>query len=630
MSKSKVKTSVEGLIISHGIEKGEACFVVFPSSSSASAETLSARKPGKEVDRFEKGTQVLVKELGKTIERLKKDSYLKDAEIIQTHIILLEDKGFHRRVKEKIKTRRLTAESAIEKTMQEILEALESSGSPLFSERASDFRDIVMRLKSKLARKEASPLKKYLKKFQNPVVITKELLPSLVLEARKEGVKAILIENGTSLSHAAILAKSFAIPVLKIENLYELGLKDKDEVLVDAAKGRLVIQPGKEEIDRMRTLKESRDALEPSSLPMKIWINIVDPTQMSSEDLESVEGIGLYRTESLFMEKKIDFPDEDEQYRVYSILFEKAGDRPVTIRTLDIGGDKTVPYFSFGPQENPYLGFRAHRIYRFHQEIFITQMRAILRAAAYSSNLRVMYPMIENVDELLFVQNLLKEAVRSLRKEGIRHNREFRQGVLVEVPSAVWDFRRLLGLVDFAGLGTNDLLQYFFAVDRNNANVAGAYGPESPTSLRMLKGLVETAKELDKPLNICGEIASDVHFLPLLVGLGFEHISIDFHAMPSVKETLAGLDISSCKQVLQACLEVEKAGDVRTILKKFNPLNNKMRVEVPSERQGELIDPVCKMVVHTEGNELIAQYEGNRYYFCSKRCRDKFLSEKGG
>lgn len=461
------------------------------------------------------------------------------------------------------------------------------------------------------------------------MVVIKELFPSLVLEAKNFGVNAFIVEKGTDLSHAAILAKSFGIPVLRVENINKLGLRHNTEVFVDANNGKLVISPKEEDLTAIHSEKFSEYGSKIPQLPIKIWINITDPLQVSRKDMDNVEGIGLYRTETLFMEKEDDFPSEDDQFHIYSSLFKRSKDRPVTIRTLDIGGDKSLPYFSLGPQDNPYLGFRAHRIYRYHPEIFINQMRAILRAGVNAGELRILYPMIEDMDELLFVQSLLSEAIQSLKVEGIKYRKNFMQGVLIEVPSAVWNFKELLAHVDFASVGTNDLLQYFFAVDRNNANVSKSILHESPISLKMLKNLIETSKELHKPLNICGEIASDIHFLPLLVGMGFEHISIDFHSIPSVQEILVSLDLAACKKLLQVCLEAEKASEVRAILEKSNPPNKKY-IPISMEEHREHIDPVCKMVIHTEGNELIVQYEGHRYYFCSKQCRKKFLLEKGG
>jgi len=620
------KRVIKGQIISPGVAKGEVCFINFTFTSPSSKDNLSGSDAAKEITRFEKEADSVINELEDAVKKLQKDSFFEEAEIIQFHIFLLKDARFHRRVHEKIKTNRPVAEVALEHIMQEMLEVLESSESLVFSQRAADVKDVVTRLKKKLAKEDSAIFDKSLKNVNNPVVTTKELFPSLVLEKKKEGVNAFIVERGTSLSHAAILAKSFGLPVLKVENLYSLGLRNNIEVFVDAIKGKVVINPHGDEIVEANELTFRLSEIDKTKLPIKIWINIVDPLQIIKEDLEGVEGVGLYRTEILFMEKEDDFPTEDEQFQIYSSLFKESKDFPVTVRTLDIGGDKTLPYFSFGPQENPYLGFRAHRIYRFHPEIFITQLRVILRAGADACCLRILYPMIENVDELLFVQSLLKQAIRSLKDEGMKYKKNFLQGILVEVPSAVWSFRELLRYVDFASVGTNDLLQYFFAVDRNNANVCSSYWPESPVSLRMLKSMVETAKELNKPLSICGEIASDVHFLPLLVGLGFEHISIDFHTIPSARKILSSLDVSACRRLIQECLNAEKTDDVKIILDEFNSFYEKY--EPPSLRENnELVDPICKMVVHKDGNKLIVDRDGRRYYFCSKQCRDKFIGK---
>ncbi len=618
------KRVIKGQIISPGVAKGEVCLFNFTFTSPSSKDNLSGSDADEEIARFEKEVDYVINELEEAVKKLQKDSFFEEAEIIQFHIFLMKDARFHRRVHEKIKTNRPVAEVALEHILQELLEVLDSSESLVFSQRAADVKDIVTGMKKKLTKEDSVIFNKSLKDLNNPVLTTKELIPSLVLEAKKEGVNAFIVEKGTSLSHAAILAKSFGLPVLKVENLYSLGLRNNIEVFVDAINGKVVINPHEDEIIEASGLTFRLSEIDKTKLPIKIWINIVDPLKIIKEDLEGVEGVGLYRTEILFMEKEDDFPTEDEQVHIYSSLFKKSKDFPVTVRTLNIGGNKTIPYFSFGPQEDYYLGFRAHRIYRFHPEIIITQMRAILRAGADASGLRILYPMIGNVDELLFVQNLLRQAIRSLKNERMEYNKNFLQGILVEVPSAVWDFKELLRYVDFASVGTNDLLQYFFAVDRNNANVGRSCWPESPVSLRMLKSMVETAKELHKPLSICGEIASDVHFLPLLVGLGFEHISIDFHIIPSARKILYSLDVSACRQLIHECLKAEKTDDVKIILDEFNSFYEKY--EPPSLRENnEFVDPICKMAVHRDGNKLIVDRDGRRYYFCSKRCRDKFI-----
>ncbi len=450
------KRILEGEIISSGVAVGILCFVDFRPDPGACSETINHRDVAKEISRFDKEVDSVIKELRESIEILREDSLSEEAEIIQTHIAILEDDiGFRGRVHEKIKVNRLAAEIALEHVLQEITALLESSENMLFAQRAADFRDIEMRLKRKLNREDSVIFSELLRDIEEPIVAVRELLPSLVLESRSKGVCGFVVEQGTSLSHAAILAKSFGFPVLRIEGFHSLGIGDKEPVLVDAVRGMMLIGPDEEDIDcAAMPTQETRPLGHETPLPAKLWLNLVDETQIEENDLVGIEGIGLYRTEFLFMQSRGGFPTEDEQLAVYSSLLRKCRDVPVTIRTLDIGGDKGLPYFSFGPQENPYLGLRAHRIYRFHPEIFITQIRAILRAGIDVDNLRILYPMIETLDDLCFVQGLLQKAIQSLESDGMEYRSDFQEGVLIEVPSAVWNVRELLSCVDFAGVGT--------------------------------------------------------------------------------------------------------------------------------------------------------------------------------
>lgn len=624
-----VKKDIKGEIISPGIAEGILRFVNLRLDtviSKDSKDSVALQDVAREIARFEEEVGSTIQELSEAIRILEKEAFFKEAEIIRTHILMLRDSQFQKRVQEKIKAGRLAAEIALERVLEEMVEVLESSENMVFVERAGDLKDIGMRLRKKLNREDRDIFREVLKNVSNPVVITKELFPWLVLEGREEGVKAFIVAQGTALSHAAILAKSFGLPVVKLEGLYSLGLESDTRVFVDAIKGRVLIEPSEEEIVEIESLPSGKYELREPQSPVKIWLNIVDPLQVKEEDLKDVEGIGLYRTEVLFMKKDEDFPSEDEQYIVYSSLFKKCKGYPVTIRTLDIGGDKTLPYFSFGPQENPYLGFRAHRIYRFHPEIFVTQIRAILRAGVQIDGLRILYPMIESVDDLHFVQALLTKAINSLKEEGIEFKENFWQGVLIEVPSAVWSLPELLRYVDFASVGTNDLLQYIFAVDRNSANVYNIYQPEKPVVLKVLKALVDIAKSLDKPLSICGEIASDINFLPLLVGLGFNTLSVDSHTVKQTRQYLLSLDVPACKRLIQACLNAERTDEVKILLSKFNSFY-KGKESKPTRKGDEFIDPVCNMVVHTQGNELFVIHDGRKYYFCRRQCRDEFVKK---
>ena len=620
------KRILEGEIISSGVGVGILCFVDFRPDPGAYSKTIGHRDIAKEISRFDKEVDSVINELRESIEILRADSLSEEADIIQAHIAILEDDiGFRGRVHEKIKANRLAAEIALEHVLQEITALLESSENMLFAQRAADFRDVEMRLKRKLNREDSVIFSELLRDIEEPIVAVRELLPSLVLESRSKGVCGFIVEQGTSLSHAAILAKSFGLPVLRIEGFHSLGIGDKEPALVDAVRGMMLIGPDEEDIDcAIMPVQETHTAEHKTDLPAKLWLNVFDELQIEEDDLVGIEGVGLYRTEFLFMQSRGGFPTEDEQFTIYSSLLRKCRDVPVTIRTLDVGGDKGLPYFSFGPQENPYLGLRAHRIYRFHPEIFITQIRAMLRAGIDVDNLRILYPMIETLDDLFFIQGLLAEAIQSLESDGMEYRSDFQEGVLLEVPSAVWNVKELLNCVDFASVGTNDLFQYLFAVDRNNANVREAYKPESPVALRVLEQIVNTARELNKSVSICGEIASDICFVPVLVGLGFENLSIELQTVPTVRRYLSSLAVSKCKELVAECLGAKRTEEVKAALDRFNSVSREPDLS-NLQSSSEFIDPICKMVVNRSDNRWIATRDGNEFHFCCKGCRDRFM-----
>lgn len=624
-----VTRSIKGEIIAPGIVVGELCFNGFTWDSPRDVVGVSKQEIGVEIKRFESEADALVRELEETVRKLDGNSLVEEAEIIKTHIMMLQDKGFHRSVHERIASDLLAAETALEHVLKEMVETLKKSEDLLFSERAADLSNLLIRLGKKLRKEEETILLDSVRGIEKPVVVTKELFVSLVLEAQELHVLGFIVEQGTVFSHAAIIAKSFGIPVLKVKNVFRSGIENRAGVLLDADRGRFVISPSELEMREIVPTRREEPPATASGPPVKIWINIVDPLQIRSKDLEGLAGIGLYRTEVLFMKWKEDFPSEEEQYQVYASLFAKCPNLPVTVRTLDIGGDKTLPYFSLGPQDNPYLGLRAHRIYRYHPEILITQIRALLRAAFPGGTLRILYPMIEGLEELLFVQDLLQRSVDSLRDEGREYQNRFQQGLMLEVPSAVWDLARMFPRIDFISLGTNDLLQYFFAMDRNNANVSRLFPSESPVVLRLLRSIVDQARAAGKSLNICGEVASDVRFLPFLIGLGFEQLSIDLNAVEKVRNLLARLETPFCRELVDKCLLAETAPEVRKIMEAFYRSWG-LEIESPAIlAEPEVIDPICKMSVHTQGNKFRVVRQDETYYFCSQQCLDKFIKMEG-
>ncbi len=576
-----------------------------------------------ELNRFAQHIDGLTQELNQMIAELEAESANVQAEIVRTHLYLINDHRFHQDVRHEIRDHFLSAETAIETVLRRIIAVFEQSNNNIMVERASDIRDIIARLSRRIHRQHHRALAA-LGEGEAVVLAVKELLPSVVLEARNSRVVGFVVERGSGLSHASILAKSLGFPVLRVDDLESLQVAQDELVLVNATEGVFVVAPEPERIMQIAVGAPTASVLDQAGLPVRLWVNVADPAQVTPELADRIAGVGLYRTEVLFMEQIEDFPSEQQQYETYKMLFDTCRpDQIVTVRTADIGGDKTLPYFPLGPQENPFLGVRANRVYREHPEIFIAQMRAILRAAAESTGLRILYPMIGSHEDLLVIERLLAEAVRSLRARRQVYQDQFQQGIMIEVPSAAWNVDELLEIVDFASVGTNDLLQYFFAVGRDDANLSQSFRAQDPVALRMLKRLVDAAVRAGKPLSICGEIAADPQLVPLLIGLGFKDLSVDIRLLPQVEELVADLDAAACRQLARDCLKVKTSREVRALLKDSG-LIKKHRVAGPS-RWDQAVDPVCGTIVDAAESHLTVTRRGKKIHFCSADCRDEYV-----
>jgi phosphoenolpyruvate-protein phosphotransferase len=577
-----------------------------------------------ELDQGEEHIDGLVEELHEMIAALEAESASAQAEVIRTHLRLLQDHKFHQDVAREIREHHRSAETAIETVLRRMIAVFEQSNNEVMVERASDLRDIIARLSRRVHRLHHEAFDA-MGEGDALVLAVKELLPSVVLEARSSRVVGFVVERGTGLSHASILAKALGFPVLRVASLNALEGAGDQLVLLDAAAGIVVVAPDSGRMAQILERERAAPAVDRADLPVRLWINVADPAQVTPEIVGRSAGVGLYRTEVLFMEQTEDFPSEQQQYETYRALFGTCRpDQIVTVRTADIGGDKTLPYFPLGPQENPFLGVRANRVYREHPEIFITQMRAILRAAIDSTGLRILYPMIGNREDLLVIERLLAEAVRSLRARHQAYQDRFQQGIMIEVPAAAWNVSELLEIVDFASVGTNDLLQYFFAAGRDDVSLSQSFRTQDPVALRMLRRLVDAAVAAGKPLSICGEIASDPQVLPLLLGLGFKDLSVDIRLLPLVEQLVTDLDVSACRRLAQACLKAKTAREVRTLLNDSGLVKKRQSAAGPP-RWDQAVDPVCGAVVDPVESPftLIRHYE--KIHFCSAECRNEYL-----
>ncbi len=578
--------------------------------------------PASEIERFRFHIDALAQQIEQAADGLESADLGGEADILRAHVMMLHDPELHRQVVALIEADRHCAGVAVERVLLGMSTLLGSADDPVLAERAADLRDLARRLLARLSDRIPSAFDASSAPSGGVVLVLSELLPSVVLEAREQGVVAFVVQYGTTVSHGAILAKSFGMPVVRVTSLDCLRPFVGRAALV-WDRGEVVVEPSDAEVSARR---ESAEVVAAGPLPgaprAGVWVSVVDPEQLDTLDWSFIAGVGLYRSEALFMRHREDFPTEQEQFVAYRRLFELAGVRPVVFRTVDLGADKPVAHMRFGPQDNPCLGLRAHRLFRFHPEILITQVRAVLRAAAGEHHLRLMFPMLESIEQLRFVRGLVEQATQSLADDGLPYQREFQQGVLVETPSAAWSFERLLPEIDFASVGTNDLVQYLFAVERNTANVADFYQPEHPVVLQVLHQLVRQAVEAGRPLYLCGELAADACMLPVLVGLGIQHFSVAPGALAAVRRGLGQLDETECGRLAKQCLTADTALDVRALLGRLPSSPNDAR----SIGDGQAVDPVCGMVVSTGQTPYSVRLEGMTHYFCSVCCLRHFTT----
>jgi len=587
---------------------------------------VAAGDPTHEVERFRHAVAALEQDIAGTVHRLETEAFHAEAQIMRTHLEMLRDPELHRQVLDLIQGCCHRAETAVEQVLETIANVIRCADDPVLAERAIDLRDLAGRLAASMDTRRQTARAIAEGVIENAVVVLPELLPSVVLEARETGAVGFVVEQGTGVSHAAILAKSFGMPVVRVGALESVRPFAGRTVLVRGDDGEVLVEPAETELAARRPPPDAVPAARAlDAVQTRLWVSIVDPDQLEAFDWSGIAGVGLYRSEALFLRYREQFPGEQEQFEVYRQLFRLAGDNPVVFRTLDLGADKPVEHMRFGPQENPCLGLRAHRLFRFHPELLMTQIRAVLRAAHGAHRLSLMYPMIADLEQLRFVRGLVEKAVRSLANEGLPFQHDFRQGVLVETPSAAWGFERLLEEVDFASVGTNDLVQYLFAVERNAANVADLYQPEHPLVLQVIRALAKQAKTAGKPLSICGEMASDPALLPVLAGLGVTDVSVVPGAAKALGGVLASSDTACCHDLAEQCLSADSADEVRALLGRS--FRGDSRPQTLS--QGQALDPVCGMVVQVRDTPYVLHQDGGIHYFCSRSCMDQFESGLG-
>jgi len=418
------------------------------------------------------------------------------------------------------------------------------------------------------------------------IVVAEELTPSQLIDVDHESIKGFITEKGGETSHSAILARSLGIPLISgikdVVNKFEVGTP----VLINGFNGKVIRSPFPEEIKTIRKqfpklIISEEEKKELSHLPAKtldgstihLFANIRSHNDLAYAKHYKAEGIGLYRTEMSFMDRRT-FPTEDEQFEIYRIVVADMKPYPVTLRTIDLGGDKFSAYYPYHKSRelNPYLGLRAIRISLTKPDIFIKQLRAILRASAYG-NVNLMIPMISGVEVIRQTKNILLRVIKDLKRKKIHFDENLKIGVMIEIPSAVITINHIIKEVDFVSVGTNDLIQYTLAVDRSNELVSSYYEPLHPAVLSSLKQIVDAANRAKKEVSICGEMAADIRYTKLLLGLGFNNLSMSSFFIPQVKKAVRSIDMDSAKELAYRSLNLWSIPKIKRLL--ANDMNGK-------------------------------------------------------
>ena len=522
-----------------------------------------------------------LEESKKSLEKLKEETAEKlgpeKAEIFEAHLMILDDPEVIPAFENKIKDNKLNAAAAVKEVIDEFAAMFAAMDDEYLRERGSDIKDVGMRvIKSLLGIEDIAD-----KMEDEVIIVAEDLTPSDTAQLDTDKVMAFVTRDGSRTSHSAIMARSLGIPsVVGVgSELIEKAENDK-KIIVDGNSGKVYFDPDqatldeyekkleeyKAEQERLKAFKdkkaETKDGHQVEVVGNMGNLKDVDPILTNGG-----EGVGLFRSEFLYMDRS-ELPTEEEQFEVYKEVAEKMGDKPVVIRTLDVGGDKELPYLDFPEEMNPFLGYRAIRVCLERDDIFKPQLRALLRAGSYG-NLKIMFPMISSLAELKAAKAKVEEVKTELKEEGKEYNEDIDLGMMIEIPAAVMIADKLAKEVDFFSIGTNDLIQYTVAVDRMNEQIAEMHTPYHPAVLRLVKKTIEAAHAEDIWVGMCGEAAGEELLLPFLLGAGLDEFSMSAVSILKIKEILTKWSFAEAEKESEKILELGTAAEVREYLNKI-------------------------------------------------------------
>jgi phosphoenolpyruvate-protein phosphotransferase (PTS system enzyme I) len=567
---------LKGIVASQGIAIGKV-FLVNQDHLELSHYNIATNKEiEKEINRFKKAIEESQSQLLRAKKDINKKKFKEAQYIIDTHILLLQDKVLMDNTIKTIKHEKIDAALALKKTIEGLRTHLAEINDEYMKERTSDIDYIEQRLLRNLAGIKRDIVAKIREKV---IIVATDLSPADTANLNVNEVLGFTIDSGGKTSHTAIMARALKIPAV-------VGLKDitrrvktGDTMILDGIHGVVIINPTADTLLKYNQKKAEYDEFEigllkHKDLPgetidgfrVKLMANIEIMEELPSVLTYGAEGIGLYRTEFLYLNRK-DLPSEAEQFEIYKTVSQKIAPHPVTIRTLDIGGDKFMSHIDVAEEINPVMGLRAIRFCLKEVAIFKTQLRAIMRSSAYGK-VKIMFPMISGIEEVRQIKIILSEVKKELQAEHKVFDPDIEIGIMVEVPSAASIADILAKEVNFFSIGTNDLIQYTLAIDRVNENVSYLYEPLHPAVLRLLRNIINSAHDNGIPVAMCGEMAGEPFYMPILLGLGIDELSMNVMALPRVKSVLRSLDYKQSQLVTDSIFKLSTAQEIETLLKK--------------------------------------------------------------
>jgi phosphotransferase system enzyme I (PtsI) len=541
----------------------------------------------KEVLRLRDGALHARGELQRLRARAEEDLGSDLAAIFDAHVLLLSDAKFLGRVEERIRTHQVNAEWAVHKTAEELDERFAQMGDSYIRERSEDLTDVsrhLLRSLQGISHHDLSELP------NDIVIVADDLTPSDAIRLGRERVIGFAVETGGRTSHTTIIARSLNIPaVAGLTGVMSL-LRDEVPVIIDGETGKVILYPTEEILLQYHSLKEELDrrdrdllatrelaAVTRDGVEIALMANIDLPEEVEEVAPFGAAGVGLYRSEFLYIEKSPHMPTEEEHFEIYRRLVEFAAPHPAIIRTYDLGGRKLAREMMATEEENPVLGLRGIRLTLARPDVFRSQIRALYRAGLYG-DLWIMLPMVSTVEEVRQFRAFASEVMVAMEKEGVPFRRDVRLGVMIEVPSAAMIADVLAREVDFFSIGTNDLIQYSIAVDRNNEHVSHLYQPLHPGILRMLRFIVDSARAAGIEVSLCGEMGGDPRFALMLIGLGMRRLSMSPRRIPEVKAWLREAAVSELSEMATQCLQHSTAAEVQEHLDAFVECSRSSRV----------------------------------------------------